>query len=679
MSKSLFIFFLFSSVAQASSQPVDSLLNIINQTSNDSAKAITYLELISLADNDVYLRSQYFDSALKYAQSAENVQIIAAINLAIGNELKNRDYYDSARGYLTEALLHFEQVHDTLGIANTWNSIGYTYAYQAYYDAALNSFLKGLEFAQEIEKIILKGRTLNNIGAVYEHINDKDQALQYYKRAYHQYLKEIDPREIALTAANIGKIYYEMSSFDSAKYFLQISREYALADNNILQLSLTNSIFSLVFSKENNWDEAKRYGLEAISQSKKIDSKKGLAISNYQFAQILFDKQKYNLSREHLNTALFYTESAGMNDYSMRAYQLKAKVDSASGEFRSAFDNYQKYIRLKDAIANSEVEKQIASLQSNFDLQLKEKENALLKEEAFRKENVIKNQRLLTLFIVSVLFMAIVLVVLFIVISNQRKKHNIKLTSLLSSLKDQKIQLETANNSLSELNVNKNRLLSVIAHDLKGPVGNLESLLDIMIGDFDLTDTKELSVYLKMMHKSASSTYVLLENLLSWARSQQNEIVYNPEQLALDQMVQSIKDLLSQLSPEKQINIVNNVPMDTTVFADKNMMMVVLRNLISNALKFSHEEGVVEVFAESEGNQKRITIKDEGIGMSSEVAEKVFESGELYSRRGTNGESGSGLGLKLCKEFVGKHGGHIWVESEVGRGSSFCFTIPQKN
>ena len=237
-------------------------------------------------------------------------------------------------------------------------------------------------------------------------------------------------------------------------------------------------------------------------------------------------------------------------------------------------------------------------------------------------------------------------------------------------------KLKKIEEKLKELNASKDRLFSIIGHDLRGPIGSFKNLTELLISDFDFTDTKKLSNILKTVHRSATTTYDLLENLLLWARSQQNEITFSPVNCNLHEITGKSILLHQELANNKKINIINNTPKILTVFADVNMVRTVIRNLISNAIKFTNSDKSIYVSANKKENDILISVKDEGIGISSENIKKIFNSNENFTTFGTGNEKGSGLGLMLCQEFIKKHGGEIWIESELGKGSDFKFTLP---
>ncbi len=224
-------------------------------------------------------------------------------------------------------------------------------------------------------------------------------------------------------------------------------------------------------------------------------------------------------------------------------------------------------------------------------------------------------------------------------------------------------EVKTLNENLHELNATKDKLFSIIGHDLRGPIGGFKSLIELMISGYDLSDTKSLIDILQVIQKTANSTYDLLENLLAWAKSQRNEVVYAPEEILLKEIVSLTIDLFTELTQNKGISIIDNIPENTTVFADKNMLMTVLRNLISNAIKFTKKGKQILISADKKETEHIIKIKDEGTGISPENLLKLFKNSEHLTTYGT----------------IDKHNGKILVESELGKGSTFKFTLPIKN
>lgn len=237
--------------------------------------------------------------------------------------------------------------------------------------------------------------------------------------------------------------------------------------------------------------------------------------------------------------------------------------------------------------------------------------------------------------------------------------------------------LKKSEEELRKANQTKDKLFSVVSHDLRGPVGNLNHFLEELVDHPDLFSKEEAEEILKLLKISASSTFNLLENLLSWARNQTGEIKYKPEKIQLSEIVFENVTLLENNAKLKNIKLSSNVSEDLMVKADKNMILTVVRNLISNAIKFTNDDGKVDLTAKANRKDVELTVADTGVGMDEEVAKIIFDPYSGHSTRGTKGEKGTGLGLNLCKEFVEKNGGKIWVESKVGEGSKFKFTLPK--
>jgi len=249
-------------------------------------------------------------------------------------------------------------------------------------------------------------------------------------------------------------------------------------------------------------------------------------------------------------------------------------------------------------------------------------------------------------------------------------------------LKNQKILLEKAvalkTIELKELNTSKDKFFSIIAHDLKNPFSTIIGFSEMLNEEINAEHPVKIKEFANMINTSAVQTLRLLENLLEWANSQRGKISFNPRPVNLNELLMEEVNVLSDIAKTKNIDLKNYLPDNLTISADKNMIRTILRNLISNAIKFTHKNGKVEVSAAIGNNQVEISVSDNGIGMTREFISKLFSIDADLSTRGTENEKGTGLGLFLCKEFVEKHHGKIWVESVPGKGSIFRFVIPSE-
>ncbi len=239
-------------------------------------------------------------------------------------------------------------------------------------------------------------------------------------------------------------------------------------------------------------------------------------------------------------------------------------------------------------------------------------------------------------------------------------------------------ELKLKNVQLNILNAEKDKFFSIVAHDLRGPMNGFMGLTGIMADEIESLSASELKEIATIMRSSAVNIYRLIENLLEWSKMQRGKLSFEPQPLFLKSSLTKSIELMMDNANKKGISLKINIPEHIVVLADIHMLETIIRNLISNALKFSFKGGIVEITAEkTEDNMIRIVVKDNGIGMNSELSDKLFTLTENINRKGTEGEPSTGLGLILCKEFVEKQGGSIYAESTEGEGSSFIFTLPR--
>lgn len=239
------------------------------------------------------------------------------------------------------------------------------------------------------------------------------------------------------------------------------------------------------------------------------------------------------------------------------------------------------------------------------------------------------------------------------------------------------LQLKKYSEELKELNATKDKYFSIIAHDLKNPFNSIIGLSDIIKNEAKYLDIATIEQYASIINTTSQSTFRLLENLLDWARVQQSQMPFQPTSLILKNVASNVIELMVEKANSKMIAIINYIPDNMIIVADKNMLETIFRNLLSNALKFTPVNGKIEIMATLHMNRYEISVKDTGVGIKREDLNKIFEVGSGFSTRGTENEKGTGLGLLLCKEFVERHHGKIWVESEESKGSKFTFSINQ--
>ncbi|VAX29219.1 two-component sensor histidine kinase [hydrothermal vent metagenome] len=237
-------------------------------------------------------------------------------------------------------------------------------------------------------------------------------------------------------------------------------------------------------------------------------------------------------------------------------------------------------------------------------------------------------------------------------------------------------KLAESEEKLKEINASKDRFFSIISHDLKNSFFSIMSLSKKLTDpEFDGSNEQKTHIA-QMLHENSKRLYSFLENLLTWARVQRGETIYEPGNKNLREITSEITDIFNLKADEKNISLENNIDESIEVFADENMVKTILRNLVSNAINFTKSGGNVKILSKLKDDEVVVSVKDDGVGISEENQKKLFRIDKKLIGRNTEGEKGTGLGLILCKEFIEKHGKEIWIESELGKGSRFNFTLP---
>ena len=317
---------------------------------------------------------------------------------------------------------------------------------------------------------------------------------------------------------------------------------------------------------------------------------------------------------------------------------------------------------------NEQKNKAIAEYQETFQREKRESEIKLLQQENTIHRNV-RNY----LLIITLLLAAIVVFGYFAYRS--KRKMAAMLAAHNAEISMQKIELQDLNNKLQNLVVTRDKFFSIIAHDLKSPFQGFLGLTKIISEQARNLSSDELAVLGSNMHKTADNLFTLLKNLLDWAKMQRGMLSYEPQKRLLNDMISDCIQPMKERIIQKEITLNNNVSGSELVWADENMINSVIQNLLSNAVKFTQRGGEITIETQKLEDEVIVSVIDNGIGMDDDLLKKLFIPGERTGSKGTEGELSTGLGLLLCKEFIEKHGGKIWVESEPGKGSSFHFTL----
>jgi signal transduction histidine kinase len=360
----------------------------------------------------------------------------------------------------------------------------------------------------------------------------------------------------------------------------------------------------------------------------------------------------------------------GYNGELESTYKILIKAYAMRKDFQQAYAYQQKYTHFHDSLATFRNDDQLAILEQEHETKLKNAQIELLTKDSRLKESEIESQQILIYGVCAALFILLALVVMLVRVNQHSKKLNRILANQNHVILDQKEQL-------SALNKTKDKLFSIIGHDLRSPINSLRGLMDLM--DNASLSQDEFIHYSKNLKNNVNAVSADLTNLLSWAQSQQKGLSATFEDLHLHKEVVEKIELYREALKVKSLQLVNKIDFTIVISADKNHLGIIIRNLIGNAIKFSVNGGTINLSSNVLKDLVEVTVSDAGIGMSPEELGKLFNPTKHFSKTGTNQEKGLGLGLLLVKEFVELNNGTIRVESAPGKGSSFTFSLQLKS
>ena len=663
----VFVFLLcIKQSSHAQDRYLDSLEKRLKIVTSDTAK-ITINNLICF-------KLSRKNPRLAIKKGSENILLAQKNNFLLGECIASRclgiayvslSKLDSAEIFMEKALSMSRKINNKKQEASCLTTIGNLYIEQYKNKEALVVYLASLKILEEIGDKEGLSVALINMGVLNDRMHNYDEAAKYCLKSIKLAEERKDYHALEVGYHNMGVIYTYKDDWKNAKIYFE--RSLALYPRNQDKKSALHALHNLgetcLFLKEYQnarkyLDESLKYAIELEDVSEQVIAFAGLS----KLEKALKDGQKsVAFAQNALETAkkgeAIYTLSISYEAL-FEAYQLTKNYEQA----------LKYHILLKDAndsLFNLEKSKQVQELQTKYEVDKKEVENALLKKQKDLKDLRIKRQMFI---IVSSLIMTGLVVFLSIMLYRSSKKEKY----INTVLENQKVELQTKNDLLEEVNGIKDRLFSIISHDLRAPLSSLKSLLTLL-NDKTLSEAEVTTLFPKLT-KEVGYTSDLLDSLLHWAKSQLHGIHTNPKKIDMKALVEENISLLSSIAEQKNIELTNEIGENVIVLADEDMTRTILRNLVSNALKFTKANGHIRVSAQTLTEGVEVSVEDTGVGMSQEILSQLFKGN--ITTRGTKNEKGTGLGLMLAKDFVEKNGGTIRVESEVGKGSKFIFTLP---
>lgn len=645
---------------------VDKLKLRILDTDDDSVK-ILYLSKLAYYSvySDVKQSAKYGEEALRKADSLDSDFLRIYALLYRGNALTVQSLYLQSlafykHAYEIESKNNFSKFKGAI-----INNIGDSYMELNDYESAYKYFQESLKLSQNTKDSLLEAISMFNIGRVYKVQANYTKALDYINNSKVLSKKIHDMGGVAYSDYELGLISHLQGETSQAVAFLESS--ITVSDSIGIDELTAQSLVEIANIKveQDELLSALQYYHKALDINEKINNLKGIAEVNLGLGTLQIKMNSLLSASNSLLHGLSISLVLQDKELESRFYEVLSLFYERKGNYSKSLEYYKLYKTNADSVFNRETNMQVALMEMQFDSEKKDKEIALLKEvKASAVAEMQKQKTEYTLLYGGFMFVLVISIVLVINVRSKKKKNNL--------LREQKKEIETKNRQLDKLNNVKDKFFSIISHDLKSPFQSLSGLLELM--SMDALSDKELKNLFKELKIKFDGTNDLLENLLNWAKIQMKETKHDSTIIGLKDAVNEELQVI-QGYKRKSIKIENKVESLSKVVADFNMLKLVIRNLVNNAVKFTNQKGKIEIISEEIGDFVHVSVKDNGVGISKENLPKIFNIETTYTTPGTELEKGTGLGLLLCREFIEMHGGKIWVESEEGKGSTFKFTL----
>lgn len=674
--KNIYLFLVFVIAGTGScfgqSNTPDSLRDILsayqsNIITQDTVNINTLLELAT------FYRYSEFDSTLKYAELAkEKSQQIdftkgfLNAQYLLATVAFNRGDYQKTYAIAQKGLDHNDINRFRVERAYLNQVVGISYAAQGSYQPGLSYFMEAYELFKDLDQDLGAFQNLNNIGVSYLKIEDYEEALDIFLQL--DSLRTLEASTISVPV-NLGFIYYELGDLENAEKQLMRVLNFQSKDFDQRAIGLATFKLGDIYLQRKNYSQAQNYFQRSIekyddlgNELEKVQSLNGISKTHLQLRDldeaITYAKEAYDIANQFGGLPEKHTSA-----------QTLYQVHKERQEFEEALNFHEIFSSLSDSLFNNDISREVGRMEAENEF----RERELNLREAQQEQNLnnaaeVANRNIFIIISLSLLVIAIIIAYLQYRNSSIRKKAN-------ELLKEKNEYIEQQAERLEEMNEIKTHLFSIIAHDLRGPLSSLYGFLTLnQMGDLSKENMQQMIPDLADKFKYTSN---LLNNLLNWAKSQLEGYSLNPEAFDFSTIVNENVELISSQAEEKNIQIVNRIEDSSFVYADKNMVGLVVLNLLSNAVKFTHNNGEVNIWNEEKETEIEFHIKDNGIGINEEKLTQLFKESNFYTTDGTNNEKGTGLGLMLCKDFISKNNGKLWAESEVGKGSTFTFTLPK--
>ncbi len=645
---------------------------------SESANHVKYYETIKEKGNAYLFLSEYdqavnlYNTALDfYMRNHMPIGVSRCLN-NLGIIHKNRGDYAKALYVYEESVRYLDSIVHAYDICQAYINMGNVFVYLGTYERALEYFHKALVIAEREGYKQNRALCLANSGVVQNKIHNYEEALNLYKRSLTESQTINDPMQVSNCLINIGTNYADMGEPEKGLEYVERGLAIRLELGDTRVISNCHIHMAEIHCMLQSYDKATELFNLAIPVKEQLGDQEGLVRCYLGLGSVMLENNQYTAAWSMANQALGMALELNTKEHIAVGYDLKQKVASKRGDYKSAYKFAMLYHQYNDSLMDEATSKAGMEMEFRNRSKMLQQENENLRIQSNLNTVLMRKREVILNFIVGItliLAIGLMLVVYFL----RKLKHSSQ------KLEEQNLVIIRQNLKLDHLNTTKDRIMSIIAHDLRGTIGNQLTAVEVLHrieGDNNVQiDRRKLLGNLK---HSASYSLELLENLLHWSRLEEKESHYHPEEVNLNSLITNCLALFDEAARNKGLHIETCLLDDIRCSVDRIMMETIYRNLISNAIKFTNGGGTITIKSGKEEGEIIFRVIDEGIGMTPEQIDKVLNNGG-FTRRGTNNEKGAGMGLTLVQEFAKIHNGQLKITSQPNEGSSIEVIIPCRN
>lgn len=647
----------------------------------------------------------YYEQTLRLAQQMNRLHDIATAYYNLGNINFYYGKYDSSLVFHKKSLNTRLKLLDLRGMAYSSNVIGAIYHQKGNWRLAIDYYFTGMRLSDFINDKSAKAYAATSIGNLYDEKENFEEALKYYKQALTTYSQLNDSLNIAHSYRGLGLTNQKLGNYTLAASYYKKMMRIGHSTANSTVLASANMLLGSLYGITSQSDSAFFHLDNALKMYLQLDDKHGIASVYSDLSSLYYQQNDYEKAIELALRAEEISKKYDILRLRLETSDLLHKAYAKTGNFEKAYLFSEKYNVFNDSVKNTQNTRKIAQLEMAYNFE-KERETTRIKQAEADKVHELElahQKKMKNSFIVA--FIAALLFSLLIfrlyrakktmaekleeqkqIVEQQHsllqqthakiKAKNNELSAKQQMILQQHNDLEKQKNSLQNANLTKDKFFSIIAHDLRNPFNNLLNLSQYLLKNSKNISYDEILQKITQLHQSVKSTFTLLENLLNWSRSQLDRLKIEPQIFSLEQVMNNNIALYQSAIERKNFEIETRIVSNSYVYADFNTVNTIVRNLLSNAIKFTPIGGRIVVNIENQTPDIIFTIENESAIIPVQKRTSLFVLDKIQTEKGTSNESGTGLGLVLCKDFIERNNGRIWIEeARFLKGNAFKISL----